>query len=380
MFRYKIIKKSKASKARIGIFTTPHGVIETPAFIPVGTVGAVKTMQPDELEENGAQIILGNTYHLHLRPGEKLIKKAGGLHKFIKWDGPILTDSGGYQVFSLSQGDERGENDCFKKACSTFRQAKISERGVTFFSHLDGSKHFIGPKESIKIQEDLGADIIMAFDDCTPSGVSKEAARKSMQRSHRWLKGCVKAKKRKDQALFPICQGSIFKDLRGESAKEISSYDLPGFAIGGVSVGESKEKIYQVADWCTDILPEDKPRYLMGIGYPEDIIEVIKRGVDMFDCVLPTRLARHGVVWIGSQSNHGYVSLDLRKSKSRGDLKPLDPSCDCYTCKTGFSRSYLKHLVSEREPLGIHLLTIHNLRFVFNLIENIKDLIRRGKI
>lgn len=378
MFNFKVLSKSHISKARVGKFTTPHGEIETPVFMPVGTVGAVKTMSPDNLKDVGAKVILANTYHLHLRPGEDLIKETGGLHGFERWDRPILTDSGGYQIFSLSPKKRLGEGNFTP-------HARISERGVEFRSHLDGSKHLISPEKAIEIQEKLGADIIMALDVCPSSGLSKQEIKKSVDRTHRWLKRSVNAKRRKDQALFPICQGGTFKDLREESARFIDKLDLPGNAIGGVSVGESKEDIYAVASFCTDILSEKKPRYLMGIGYPEDIVEVIGRGIDMFDCVLPTRLARHGTAWIKSKKSrlgplgYGYEAADLLKSKFFSNTRPIDRACDCYACKKGFSVSYISHLIKEREPLGIHLLTVHNLRFVFQLIEDIKSSIRAGK-
>lgn len=350
----------------------PHGEVETPVFMPVGTVGAVKTMSPRDLEEAGAQIILANTYHLYLRPGEKTIKKSGGINKFMRYNRPVLTDSGGYQVFSLL--------------------AKISEEGVAFSSHLDGQRHFITAEKSIKIQEDLGADLIMAFDQCPPasdcSKKSEELVGQAVGRTHRWLIRCIRAKKRKDQALIPICQGGIFRDLREESARFINNLDLPANAIGGVSVGEEKKDIYEVTKWCTDILDGDKPRYLMGIGYPEDILEVISRGIDMFDCVLPTRLARHGTVWINSSArkakslmglNRKYEQIDLRNSKYSRDLSCLDRECSCYTCQNGFSKAYLRHLIFQKEPLGIHLLTVHNLKFTFDLISEVKRLIRAGK-
>ena len=381
MFEYKISKQSKISKARIGIFTTPHGEIETPVFMPVGSVGAVKTMSPRDLKAVGAQTVLANTYHLYLRPGARLIKKIGGLHEFTKFNGPILTDSGGYQVFSLSEGKRR------KSSNQKIKSAEITENGVNFYSHLDGSKHFIAPEDSIKIQEGLGADIIMAFDEC-PSVSDKSKTKSAMERTHRWLLRCLKAKHKLNQALFPICQGGAFKDLRVQSAKFINSLNLPGSAIGGVSVGESKEKIYQVADWCTDILDINKPRYLMGIGYPEDIVEAVTRGIDMFDCVLPTRLARHKIAWVKSKKRsavklrglgYGYVQIDLSHLRYKADESVLDSSCDCYTCNAGFSKAYLRHLMGEDEPLGIHLLTLHNLKFTFDLIDAIKSKIIAGK-
>jgi len=387
MFKYKITNKSTVSKARTGVFTTPHGAINTPVFMPVGTVGAVKTMTPADLNEVGSQIILGNTYHLYLRPGDNEIKKAGGLHGFNNWKKPILTDSGGYQAFSLGEGKRNS------KTLRDVPSAKFSEKGVTFYSHIDGSKHFISPEKSMEIQENLGADIIMAFDHVAPADASKTDLEKATERTHRWLDRCINAKKRNDQALFPICQGGQFKDLRETSARYISNLDQPGNAIGGVSVGESKEKIYEVTDWCTDILPENKPRYLMGIGYPEDIAKVVALGVDMFDCVLPTRLARHGVVWVKKDSrdqnpdskiiklhglNYSYEQIDLTKRKNISN-EPISDKCDCYACKNKFSRFYIAHLIKENEPLGIHLTTIHNLRFTHKLVEDIKDLIALGK-
>jgi queuine tRNA-ribosyltransferase len=386
MFEYKITKKSKISKARTGIFITPHGAINTPVFMPVGTVGAVKTMMPSELQSLGSQIILGNTYHLYLRPGDKLIKKSGGLQKFTAWNKPMLTDSGGFQVFSLSGEKDRGVKQKQKPRI-------ISEKGVTFYSHLDGSKHFISPEKSIEIQENLGADIIMAFDHVPPADAKKEDVRTAMERTHRWLVRCKNFKKREDQALFPICQGGQFRDLREESANFVKKLDLPGNAIGGVSVGEKKERIYEVTDWCTDLLPENKPRYLMGIGYPEDICEVVKRGVDMFDCVLPTRLARHGNVWVKKETtsrnknkkiiplvgvDYNYEQIDLSKSKNLS-LKPIDEKCPCPACQ-GFSRIYFNHLLKEQEPLGIHLLTIHNLYFTHQLVLDLKASIRENRI
>jgi queuine tRNA-ribosyltransferase len=383
MFEYKILKSSKNSKARIGVFKTPHGDIETPVFMPVGTVGAVKTMKPIELKTLGAQIILANTYHLYLRPGDKLIKRAGGLHKFTRWNGPILTDSGGFQVFSL------GEGKVGNRGVGNLKPAKISDRGVEFSSHLDGSRHFISAEKSIKIQENLGADIIMAFDECPPATATLAQVDSAVRRTHQWLDRCIKTKKRQDQALFPICQGGTDRKLREQSARYINSLNLPGNAIGGVAVGETKKKIYQVTSWCADILDENKPRYLMGIGYPEDIVEVIRQGIDMFDCVLPTRLARHGVVWSSSKSkkqvriaglNISYEQINLKRSVYKSDLTVIEQGCDCYTCKNGFSRSYLRHLILENEPLGINLLTIHNLRFTTKLVELVKSKIMSGRI
>lgn len=382
MFEFTISKKSKKSKARIGKFITPHGAIQTPVFMPVGTVGAVKTMTPADLEDLGSQIILGNTYHLYLRPGNKLVRKMGGLHQFMRWYRPILTDSGGFQVFSLGEA-------VISKKSGDLKPTKISDKGVDFYSHLDGSKHFFEPETSIGIQEDLGSDIIMAFDECPPASASRIEVEAAVKRTHEWLERCIKVKNREDQALFPICQGGIYKDLREESAKFIQSKDLPGHAIGGVSVGESKQKIYQVAKWCCDILTDKKPRYLMGIGYPEDIVEVVKLGIDMFDCVLPTRLARHAIVWKFSNAgpklkkleglNLSYQQLNIKNAKFKNDFNPIDRRCTCKACSNGFSISYIRHLILENEPLGIHLLTCHNLKFVFDLVEEVKGQIKSGR-
>lgn len=381
MFEYKISAKSKKSKARIGVLQTPHGEIETPVFMPVGTVGAVKTMSERDLREIGTQIILANTYHLYLRPGDKLIKKAGGLHKFIGWEGPILTDSGGFQVFSL------GEGKAHKRGQQNVKSAKITDGGVEFYSHLDGSRHFFDAKKAVSIQENLGADIIMAFDQCPPADCSHQDLVEAVKRTHNWLLQALRARKRKDQVLVPICQGGRDKKLRGESAEFINNLNQPINAIGGVSVGEKKEDIYAVTSWCTEILDENKPRYLMGIGYPEDIVEVVKLGIDMFDCVLPTRLARHGVFWQKVSKQEGielidlkynYFQIDLKLAKWKEDFSPLDKNCDCYACVKGFSRSYLRHLVFENEVLGIHLLSQHNLRFLARLTEDIKDRTRKN--
>lgn len=382
MFEYKILTKSKKSGARIGLFSTPHGDIETPVFMPVGTVGAVKTMTPDDLKKSGAQIILANTYHMYLRPGEAVVKKAGGLHKFTGFDGPILTDSGGFQVFSL------GKDSISSRSGAKVKNAKISEDGVTFYSHIDGSKHFLTPEKSIKIQEDLGADIIMAFDDCAPAGISDDELKLSVERTHRWLERCINSKSRKDQALFPICQGGTNLKLREQSAKFIKKFDTPGYAIGGVSVGEAKESIYEVSRFCAGLLDENKPRYLMGIGYPEDIVNIVRHGIDMFDCVLPTRLARHGVVWVKDYCKnakkllgleYGYRQVDLTKSNQKDNFLPIDEKCGCYACKNRFSVVYIRHLISEDEPLGIHLTTLHNLKFVIDLVGDLKSAIKVGK-
>ena len=350
MFEFEVIKECPHTKARAGRFYTPHGVIETPVFMPVGTQATVKTMTPDELKENNAQIILGNTYHLYLRPGHELIKEAGGLHKFMNWDRPILTDSGGFQVFSL--GELR----------------KIKEEGVTFRSHLDGSKHLFSPERVMEIEEAIGADIAMAFDECTPYPADYTYAKKSMERTTRWLERCIKAHTREDQALFGIIQGSMFKDLREESARQITSFDLPGFGIGGLSVGEPAEVMYEMLDYNTDIMPKNKPRYLMGVGAADNLVEGVKRGVDMFDCVLPTRIARNGTVMTK------YGKLVVRNAEYAHDFRPLEEGCDCYACRN-FSRAYIRHLIKSGEVLGIRLTTIHNIHFLTNLMKNIRTAI-----
>ena len=350
MFEFEIIKECKRTKARAGRLHTPHGVIETPVFMPVGTQATVKTMTPDELKENNAQIILGNTYHLYLRPGHELVKEAGGLHKFMNWDRPILTDSGGFQVFSL--GELR----------------KIKEEGVTFRSHLDGSKHLFSPERVMEIEEAIGADIAMAFDECTPYPADYDYAKRSMERTTRWLERCIKAHTREDQALFGIIQGSMYKDLRTESAKEITSFDLPGYAIGGLSVGEPAEVMYEMLDINTDIMPINKPRYLMGVGAADNLVEGVKRGVDMFDCVLPTRIARNGTV----MTKHG--KLVVRNAEYAHDFRPLEEGCGCYACRN-FTRAYIRHLIKSGEVLGIRLTTIHNIYFLTNLMKEIRTAI-----
>lgn len=384
MFEFKL--KAKKGRARRGEFETPHGTIQTPVFMPVGTLGSVKSMAPWELEELGAQIILGNTYHLMLRPGADLIEKAGGLHKWIKWPRPILTDSGGFQVFSLGgriantqEGQGRGE----------LKPAKITDKGVEFYSHLDGSKHFLDAKKSIKVQQQLGADIIMAFDECPPGDAGPDYIQKAVERTHRWLIESKKAwTNRKSQALFGIVQGATHKKLREESAEFVNSLDLPGNAIGGVSVGESRSKVWRAVEWSVPHLDENKPRYLMGVGEPADIIEAVNRGCDMFDCVLPTRLARHGVVWVkgsgvGSKKaklpngkKFSYKNVDLTASKYREDKSVICKTCKCPACLGGFSRSYVGHLLREKEILGVRLTTLHNLYFLESLMAEIRQSIR----
>lgn len=349
--KYELIKKCKQTGARLGKVHTPHGSFDTPVFMPVGTQATVKGMSPDELKEIEAKIILSNTYHLYMRPGEDIVKEAGGLHKFMNWDRPILTDSGGFQVFSLS--DLRD----------------IKEEGVTFKSHIDGSKHFISPEKAIEIENALGADIIMAFDECTPYPSDYNYAKNSLERTTRWAKRCKEAHKRPDeQALFGIVQGSTYKDLRIQSANELLELDFPGYSIGGLSVGEPAQEMYEMLDVTVPILPEDRPRYLMGVGSPDYLIEGAIRGIDMFDCVLPTRIGRNGTVL----TSRGKVII--RDAKYARDFGKLDPECDCYTCRN-FSRAYIRHLLKAQEVLGIRLTTWHNLRFLIKLMENVRQAI-----
>lgn len=347
---FTVTKESKNTRARLGRIETPHGVIETPVFMPVGTQATVKTMTPHELEDLGVEIILSNTYHLYLRPGSDVVAEAGGLHKFMNWDHPILTDSGGFQVFSL--GPLR----------------TISEEGVKFRSHLDGSQHFISPEKSMEIQMDLGADIIMAFDECAPYPADREYVQESKDLTTRWAKRCQKAHTRVDQSLFGIVQGGMYKDLRRESALELLDLDFPGYGIGGLSVGEPKEIMYEVLEDLIPIMPPSKPRYLMGVGSPDCLVEGVLRGVDMFDCVWPTRLARHGMV-ITSEGN-----LTIRNLPFARDFGPIEEDCTCYTCQN-FSRGYIRHLLKANEVLGIRLTTIHNIAFLMRLMQEIRQAI-----
>lgn len=354
--KYELIKTCKQTGARLGRLHTPHGVIETPIFMPVGTQATVKAMTPEELKEIGSQIILSNTYHLYMRPGHDLIERAGGLHKFMNWDKPILTDSGGFQVFSL--GPLR----------------KIKEEGVEFRSHLDGSKHFLSPEKATEIQNALGSDIIMAFDECAPYPADRQYVKNSLERTTRWLERCKAAHKYPEkQALFGIVQGGMYKDLREQSAKEITAIDLPGYAIGGLSVGEPKNMMYEVLDYTVPLLPEDKPRYLMGVGSPDDLLEGVLRGIDMFDCVLPTRIARNGT----AMTSQGKVVV--RNASYAEDFTSLDPECDCYTCKN-YTKAYLRHLIKCNEILGARLLTIHNLHFLLKMMENVREAIKEDRL
>jgi queuine tRNA-ribosyltransferase len=340
--------------ARAGRFHTPHGVIETPLFAPVGTQATVKALRPSDLEALGAQLILSNTYHLYLRPGDEVIRDLGGLHRFMGWNGPILTDSGGFQVFSLSQ------------------TRKIDAGGVTFQSHIDGSRHRFTPEKSIAVQENLGADIIMAFDECPPPD-NYDYVKQSLERTHPWAERCLAAQQRNDQALFGIVQGGVFPDLRQQSARFLVGLGFPGYAIGGLSVGESKADMYAMLDVLHPILPVDKPRYLMGVGTPEDLVNGVLRGIDIFDCVLPTRLARHGAVWLAGDR------LNLNNLQFARDPRPIDEQCGCYTC-AHFSRAYLRHLVKANEILGHILLTTHNVHFLLELMRRVRRAILEGTI
>jgi queuine tRNA-ribosyltransferase len=368
MFEFKIQHRASKSLAKTGVLKTPHGLIHTPVFMPVGTKASVKTLSQDDLKKLKADIILSNTYHLFLRPGEALIKKMGGLHKWMNWDKPILTDSGGYQVFSLAQNKGYTENTDIKA------EVKIDENGVKFKSHLDGSSHYITPEKAIKIQHELGADIIMAFDECAPADSTKEYFKQAMERTHFWLLRCVRAHKKypkNNRALFGIVQGGIHKDLRIESAKFVNSLDLPGNAIGGLSVGEGKKTMYEMIETVIPHLSDNKPRYLMGVGTPEDLLECVDRGIDMFDCVHPTRMSRHGAFF----TNEGRFSI--RNEKFKFDSKPLVKNCKCETCKT-YSRSYLRHLLTENEITGLRLMTIHNVHFLLDLMREIRKNIAKN--
>lgn len=354
--KYELIKVCKQSGARLGRLHTPHGTIDTPVFMPVGTQATVKAMSPEELKEMDAGIILGNTYHLFLRPGHDIVREAGGLHGFMNWDRAILTDSGGFQVFSLSDLRE------------------ITEEGVSFRSHLSGEKLFIGPEKSIEIQNALGADIIMAFDECPPYPADREYVRASTERTARWAERCLEAHQRPDeQALFGIVQGGMYRDLREESARQLTALDFPGYAVGGLSVGEPKELMYEVLEYTTPLLPADKPRYLMGVGSPDALIEGVIRGIDMFDCVLPTRIARNGT----TMTSQGRIVI--RNAKYARDFTPLDPECDCYTCRN-YTRAYLRHLIKADEIFGLRLTTYHNLYFLLNLMKQVRQAIAEDRL
>lgn len=354
--KYHLTKKEKHTGARLGKLETPHGTFETPMFMPVGTQATVKAMSPEELKKIGSGVILSNTYHLWLRPGSDLIEEAGGLHKFMNWDQGILTDSGGFQVFSLADSRE------------------ITEEGVHFRSHLDGSKLFLTPEKSVQIQNELGADIIMSFDECPPFDESYDYMKKSIERTTRWAERGLEAHNNWDkQGLFGIVQGGGYKDLRLQHARDLTSMDFSGYSIGGLSVGETHEEMYEVLDYLIPELPEDKTRYLMGVGTPAALIESVIRGVDIFDCVLPTRIARNGA----AMTSQGRVVI--KNAKFARDWSPLDPKCDCDTCQN-YSKGYLRHLIKTNEILGMRLLSIHNLRFLIHLMEQVREAIREDNL
>ncbi|MBN2043439.1 MAG: tRNA guanosine(34) transglycosylase Tgt [Anaerolineales bacterium] len=350
-FQYTL--EGQDGRARAGRFTTPHGDLLTPVFAPVGTAATVKAVTPAQLADLGASLVLANTYHLYLRPGDQLVAEMGGLHEFMRWDGPLLTDSGGFQVFSL------GEN------------SKVSDDGVIFKSHIDGSTHHFTPERAIQIQENLGADIIMAFDQCADP-YDHAYSQRAAQRTHAWLRRCVDAKTRSDQALFGIVQGGIHEDLRQQSAEFVAGMDTPGIAIGGLSVGETKEEMHAILDVVDPILPQDKPRYLMGVGTVEDLVNGVARGIDVFDCVLPTRMGRNHAAMLRSGGR-----LNIKNAPFAKDESPIDPGCGCYTCRT-FSRAYIRHLIAAREMLSATLLSIHNLFTLVNLAKEMRTSILAG--
>ena len=355
LFSFSLTKNGADIASRLGTITTSHGEISTPVFMPVGTQATVKTLSPEDLESIGVQIILSNTYHLFLRPGHELIRDFGGLHGFMNWKRPVLTDSGGFQVFSLA--DLR----------------KVTDEGVTFQSHIDGgAKHFITPEYAVEIQEALGADIIMAFDECIPYPATKDYAQESLDRTHRWAQRCRDAKKDTGQALFGIVQGGMYADLREHSARTLVDIGFDGYAIGGLSVGETKPLMYEMLEAVVPHLPQDQPRYLMGVGTPEDLLEGVDRGIDMFDCVMPTRNARNGTFFTS------FGKLSIRNSRYERDGNPLDPVCRCYTCRT-FTRAYLRHLFNAGEVLALRLGTIHNLFFYLDLMREIRSSIEQDR-
>ncbi|MEI4769435.1 tRNA guanosine(34) transglycosylase Tgt [Psychrobacillus sp. FJAT-51614] len=353
---YELIKKDKQTGARLGIVHTPHGSFETPTFMPVGTQATVKTMAPEEIKQMEAGIILSNTYHLWLRPGHDIIREAGGLHKFMNWDRAILTDSGGFQVFSLSD------------------MRKIEEEGVHFRNHLNGDKLFLSPEKSMEIQNALGSDIMMAFDECPPYPATFEYMKASVERTSRWAERCLTAHTNTDkQGLFGIIQGGEYEELRRQSAKDLVSLDFPGYAIGGLSVGEPKDVMNRVLDFTTPMMPENKPRYLMGVGSPDSLIDGSIRGVDMFDCVLPTRIARNGTFFTSKGR------LVIKGAAFASDFGPIDEKCDCYTCQN-YSRAYIRHLFKADETFGLRLASYHNLHFLMNLMKDVRQAIREDRL
>lgn len=355
-FRFELLHVCAQSGARRGRLHTPHGIIETPCYMPVGTQATVKAMLPRDLKEIGTMILLANTYHLFERPGHDLVKEAGGLHSFMRWDGPILTDSGGFQVFSLASSN------------------KIREDGVEFRSLLDGRTHFFTPESVMEIEQALGADIAMAFDECAPFPSDRDYTIAAMNRTHRWVQRCIAAHTREDQALFGIVQGGTFGDLRVESAKFLADLDMTGYGIGGLSVGEPKPLMYEMLETLMPHLPADRPRYLMGVGSPDCLVEGAIRGIDMFDCVLQTRIARNGLALTGNGK------LMLRNAVFARDFQPIEPGCDCYACTGGFTRAYIRHLVKCKEILASQLITLHNLRFSLRLMESVRKAIEEDRL
>jgi queuine tRNA-ribosyltransferase len=352
-FNLEAAQDTPCGSARAGTFVTPHGVLKTPVFMPVGTQATVKSVSPDELWGLHAQIILSNTYHLYMRPGADVVERFGGLHRYMGWNGPVLTDSGGFQVFSLAHN------------------RKLDDEGVTFKSHIDGSTHRFTPELVMKVEEQLGADIVMVLDECTPYPSSYEYNKVALARTHAWAERCLGSHTREDQALFGIVQGSTFADLRRESAQTLAALDFPGYAIGGLSVGEPKEEMHHILEETTPLLPADKPRYLMGVGSPEDLVECVARGIDMFDCVLPTRVARNGALLTRDGR------LPIKSSRYALEDRPIEADCDCYTC-THFSLGYLQHLFRAEELLAYRLNSIHNLRFMTRVAEEMRAAIRAG--
>lgn len=355
-FRFELLHVCAQSGARRGRLHTPHGVIETPCYMPVGTQATVKAMLPRDLKEIGTMILLANTYHLFERPGHALVQEAGGLHRFMRWDGPILTDSGGFQVFSLASSN------------------KIREDGVEFRSLLDGRTHFFTPESVMEIEQALGADIAMAFDECAPFPSDRDYTIAAMNRTHRWVQRCIAAHTREDQALFGIVQGGMFGDLRIQSAKFLADLDMTGYGIGGLSVGEPKPLMYEMLETLMPHMPADRPRYLMGVGSPDCLVEGAIRGIDMFDCVLQTRIARNGLALTGNGK------LMLRNAVFARDFQPIEPGCDCYACTGGFTRAYIRHLVKCKEILASQLITLHNLRFSLRLMESVRKAIEEDRL
>jgi queuine tRNA-ribosyltransferase len=353
-FQFDLIKQDSATSARLGKMTTPHGIVNTPAFMPVGTQGTVKSMLPEEIKNCGAEIILGNTYHLYLRPGHETIKKLGGLHRFMNWPDPILTDSGGFQVYSLGA------------------LRKITPDGVMFRSHIDGSRHFLSPQKAIEIQEALGSDIMMCLDECTPYPATFSQTEESLKLTVKWADLCKTAQTNNEQALFGIIQGGTYLDLRKQAVEQLIPLDFNGYALGGVSVGEPKEIMYKITDSITPLLPADKPRYLMGVGTPEDIVFAVSCGIDMFDCVIPTRCARHGLLFTNEKN------IVIKNARWREDNNPIEQTCDCYTCRN-YSRAYLRHLYVAGEILAMVLNTIHNVRYYMRLMEQIRTALKEGR-